>query len=105
SVEQLTPQKGATMLAHFLHQSRRARPSQRPRPTQCRLKVERLEDRNLLSFRVLATLGDPAPGGAGFRINDFEPNAINNQGDVLYGNDLGTTSDPSSFYGEGVILP
>src|SRR5438552_18888533 len=73
----------------------------RPR---CRLEVSRLEDRSPPSFQVLATLGDPAPGGAGFRINDFEPGGLNIHGDVLYGNDLGTTSDPSSFYGEGITL-
>jgi hypothetical protein len=52
----------------------------------------------------LATLGDAVPGGVGFRINDFEPNGLNDRGDVLFGNDLGTTPDPESFYGEGVFL-
>jgi hypothetical protein len=54
-------------------------------------------------FQPLAFLGDPVPG-AGFRINDFEPNGLNNHGEVLFGDDLGTTSDPSSFYGEGIFL-
>src|SRR5256885_1159786 len=53
------------------------------------------------SFTKLATLGDPAhlnapPAGSAFHINDFEPGAINNQGDVVYGTDLGTSADPSS---------
>src|SRR5438876_1306422 len=71
-----------------------------------RLEVELLEDRSLLSTQVLATLGDSValPTGTAFRINDFEPNAINDKGDILFGNDLGTTSDPSSFFGEGVFL-
>jgi hypothetical protein len=52
----------------------------------------------------LATLESPAPGGAGYFINDFEPNGLNNHGDVLFVADLGTTSDPASFYGEGVFM-
>src|SRR5437016_11540892 len=61
------------------------------------------------SFTKLATLGDPAhlnppPAGPAFHINDFEPGAINNRGDVVYGTDLGTSADPSSFFGEGVFL-
>jgi hypothetical protein len=55
------------------------------------------------SFTVLGTLGDSAPGG-GNHINDFEPGAINRLGSVIYGTDLGTTADPSSFFGEGVFL-
>jgi hypothetical protein len=68
------------------------------------LRVEPLEDRSLLSVQVLETLGNPAPGpGApGFLINDFEPNGLNNNGEVLFGADLGTTTDPSSFIGEGI---
>ncbi len=56
--------------------------------------------------QVLTTLGDPAPGPgtAGFFINDFEPGGLNNHGEVLFGADLGTTSDPSSFVGEAVYL-
>ena len=77
-----------------------------PRPPDRRtiLRAERLEDRSLPSynFQPLAYLGEPVPG-AGFRINDFEPNAVNNRGDILFGDDLGTTSDPSSFYGEGIF--
>jgi hypothetical protein len=56
--------------------------------------------------QVLATLGNPAPGpgNPGFLINDFEPNGLNNNGEALFGADLGTTADPSSFVGEGVYL-
>src|SRR5690242_14635387 len=57
------------------------------------------------SFERLASLGEPAPGaGTGFWINDFETGGINNQGDALFGADLGATSDSSTFYGEGVFL-
>src|SRR5215831_9584363 len=82
--------------------SRSARRSPRPR----RLQVEQLEDRSLPSVQVLATLGSPAPGpgAAGFLINDFEPNGLNNKGEALFGADLGTTADPSSFIGEGIYL-
>jgi hypothetical protein len=60
----------------------------------------------LLSVQVLATLGDPAPGpgNPGFLINDFEPGGLTNNGTVIYGADLGTTSDPSSFVGEAIYL-
>jgi hypothetical protein len=56
------------------------------------------------SYQVLATLGEPTPSGVGVRINDFEPGGINNSGDVLFGNDLGKTADPSTFFGEGIFL-
>src|SRR5947209_12924871 len=55
------------------------------------------------SFTLLATLGQPAPGG-GNHINDFEPGALNNRGDVIYGTDLDTSTDPPTFLGEGVFL-
>jgi hypothetical protein len=82
-----------------VRRSRHAGNSRRPR-------VEPLEDRSLPSVQVLATLGQPAPGpgAAGFLINDFEPNGLNNKGEVLFGADLGTTSDPASFIGEGIYL-
>jgi len=84
----------------------RWRAAQKERVARCRLQVERLEDRNLMSFQVLATLGDPVslPTGPAFRINDFEPDAINNKGDIVYGNDLGTANSSSTFFGEGVFL-
>src|SRR6478672_7383992 len=53
------------------------------------------------SFTKLSSIGDPAPGG-GFHTNDFEPGAINNRGDVIYGTDLATSSDAS--FREGVFL-
>jgi hypothetical protein len=74
------------------------------------LLVEPLEDRSLLSggtsYQVLATLGDPValPTGPAFRINDFEPNGLNNKGDFLFGNDLGTANDPATYIGEGIFL-
>jgi hypothetical protein len=70
------------------------------------LQIEKLEDRNLLSFQVLGTLGTQValPTGTAFRINDFEPDAMNNRGDIVYGDDLGTANDPSTFFGEGVFL-
>src|SRR5947208_137757 len=60
-------------------------------------------DRDAYSFTLLATLGEPAPGG-GNHINDFETGAVNNRGDVIYGTDLGTSNDPNTFFGEGVFL-
>ncbi len=92
---------GATMVIEF-YQPSKGRHRQ-PRLSRSRLQVELLESRCLMSFQVLARLGDPV-AGAGFRINDFEPNGLNNRGDVLYGDDLGTANDPSTFYGEGVFL-
>jgi hypothetical protein len=78
----------------------------RPRQTRRRLEVELLEHRCMLSFQVVATLGEQValPTGTAFRINDFEPSAINNQGAILYGDDLGTANDPSTFFGEGIFL-
>jgi hypothetical protein len=76
------------------------------RPDRARLQVELLENRCLLSAQVLATLGTPAPGpgNPGYLINDFEVNGLNNNGTVLFGADLGTANDPSTFVGEGVYL-
>src|SRR5713226_1732141 len=92
------------MRLHFPMRTSR-RPA-RPRRTRCRLEVELLEHRFLLSFQVLVTLGDPValPTGPAFRLNDFEPGGLNNQGDIVYGNDLGTANDPATFFGEGVFL-
>lgn len=39
------------------------------------------------TFSVVATLGDPAPGG-GRHINDLEPGDINSRGDVAFASDL-----------------
>src|SRR5207248_7679443 len=47
------------------------------------------------SFTPIAFLGDPAPGGGNF-INDFEPTAINNRGEVAF------TADVTM--GEGVFV-
>src|SRR6266496_3237998 len=35
------------------------------------------------SFKPIAFLGDPAPGGGNFN-NDFEPSAINNHGEMAF---------------------
>ena len=55
------------------------------------------------SFTKLASLGDSAPAG-GNLINDFEPGTLSNSGDAIYGADIGTSKDPSTFFGEGVFL-
>jgi len=51
-------------------------------------------------FKLVAALGDPLPGGLSF-INDFEPGAINNRGDIFTGADTGIGDE---FQGEGVFL-
>jgi hypothetical protein len=82
-------------------------PTHPRRPRGALLQVERLEDRSLPTVQVLATLGDPAPGPgvAASLVNDFEPAALNNRGDVLYAADLSGLGDPSSgLPGEGVFL-
>jgi hypothetical protein len=76
----------------------------RPKSPVRRLRLEVLEDRSLMSVTVLNTLGNAAPGGIGFHVNDFEPGALNNKGDVFYGTDLGTANDPATTFGEGVFL-
>jgi hypothetical protein len=78
----------------------------RPAPVARPLQVETLEDRCLMTVQVLATLGTPAPGpgSPGFLINDFEPGGLNNKGDVIYGADIGTANDPSTFFGEAIYL-
>jgi len=55
------------------------------------------------SFAKLETLGDKTPSHF-YHINDFEPGGLNNRGDVIYGTDLGTSTDPATFFGEGVFL-
>ncbi len=83
---------------------RRPRVAQRPRP-RCRLEVELLEDRCLLSFsfKPLAFLGDTFPGGAipgagtGQFTFDFEPGGINNKGQVVFGADLSTGGEGTFF--------
>src|SRR5262249_32897628 len=74
----------------------------RPRRARitCPLRVERLEDRSLLSytFQSLAVLGGAAPGPEGGHfVFDFEPGKINNQGLTIFTADLDTG-------GEGVFL-
>jgi hypothetical protein len=51
------------------------------------------------TFSVVATLGDPAPGG-GQHVGDFEPEDINGRGDVAFASDL--LGDNGMFLGEGL---
>lgn len=51
-------------------------------------------------FRVIATLGGPAPGGGTF-VNDFEPGGINDRGEVAF---LADTSTPGPTGGEGGFI-
>jgi hypothetical protein len=53
------------------------------------------------SFRVVAALGDGAPGG-GEHEGDFEPQDINASGSVLFASDL--ADEDGHFAGEGVFL-
>ena len=52
------------------------------------------------SFRVVAKLGDPAPGG-GEHEGDFEPQDINASGTVVFASDL---ENQNGFAGEGVFI-
>ena len=51
------------------------------------------------TFSVVATLGDPAPGGD-LHKGDFEPGDINSRGDVAFVSDLAETDD--NTFGEGL---
>jgi hypothetical protein len=55
------------------------------------------------SLETLAVLGGKTPSGF-YHINDYEPGGLNNRGDAIYGTDVGTSSDPSTFIGEGAFL-
>src|SRR5262249_19874377 len=86
----------------FRSRTRSRKHSTHPRRarTTCPLRVERLEDRSLLSytFQSLALLNSPAPGPEGGHfINDFEAGQLNNNGQVIFTADLDTG-------GEGVFL-
>jgi hypothetical protein len=79
----------------------------RPRRARatCPLRAEVLEDRSLLSvnFRALAFLGDPAPGPRHLTHTfDWEPGAINNRGQIVFGSDLADSTGTN--IGEGVFL-
>jgi hypothetical protein len=50
------------------------------------------------TFKLIATLGDPTPGGGPF-VNDFEPGGLNSQGDMAFGADVDVSGG-----GEGVFL-
>jgi hypothetical protein len=49
------------------------------------------------SFKVIATIGSPAPGGGTFA-NDFEPTALNNLGQLAF------TAEPDVLGEEGIFL-
>jgi hypothetical protein len=51
-------------------------------------------------FSELAALGDPAPGGGSF-MNDFEPSAINDSGQVAFTADLDPAGDEGVFVADG----
>jgi hypothetical protein len=52
------------------------------------------------TFREVAELGNPAPGGGTFT-NDFEPSAINNSGQVPFTADIDTSGDEGVFLASG----
>ncbi len=54
------------------------------------------------TFRVVATIGDPAPGGGAFT-NDFEPSALNNRGELAFTADLAGPGHQGQFE-EGLFL-
>src|SRR5437016_6307698 len=54
------------------------------------------------AFRVVTTLGDPAPGGGAFTA-DFEPSALNNRGQLAFTADLAVPGDQGEFH-EGLFL-
>lgn len=72
-----------------------------PAAIHCGIGLEQGEGASPTSgyvFKVLARLGDPAPGPqAGTFANDFEPGGLNSHGDVAFGADASTG-------GEGVFL-
>ncbi len=78
--------------------------------TPCLLRVEVLEERSLLSFsfQPLGYLGDPAPGpGHLTHTFDWEPGAINNRGQIVFGSDLSPIRGDATGaddIGEGVFL-
>src|SRR5260370_35997542 len=53
-------------------------------------------DDHAYTFRVVATIGDPAPGGGAFT-TDFEPTALNNRGQLAFTADLAVPGDGESF--------
>ena len=94
------------LLSLSRHSGKRARRA-------CPPRVELLEDRSLLSgtFQALAFLGGPAPGaGSGGSLThtfDWEPGAINDRGQMVFGSDLSPVrgdATGSDDVGEGVFL-
>ncbi|HXJ56813.1 MAG TPA: choice-of-anchor tandem repeat NxxGxxAF-containing protein, partial [Verrucomicrobiae bacterium] len=54
------------------------------------------------TFKVVAAVGDPAPGGGAFT-TDFEPSALNNRGQLAFTADLAVPGEPEQFH-EGLFL-
>ncbi len=98
--------------SHSRHPGRRVPRPRRAGPA-CRPGVERLEDRCLLSgtFQAVGYLGDPAPGsGTGGALThsfDWEPGALNDRGQMVFGSDMSPTPGDAAGatdVGEGVFL-
>ncbi len=49
------------------------------------------------TFKVITTIGSPAPGGGAF-VNDFEPTGLNNRGQLAF------TAEPDVPFEEGIFL-
>src|SRR5262249_28242810 len=57
------------------------------------------------TFKAVAVIGDPAPGGSKFT-NDFEPSRLNNRGDLAFTTDLTDQQQEGVFLATGgQILP
>ena len=54
------------------------------------------------TFKVITTIGSAAPGGGAF-VNDFEPSALNNRGQLAFTADLAVSGDQGEFH-EGLFL-
>src|SRR5207244_10846218 len=58
------------------------------------LRTPLLADHISYSFTKVATLGDPAPGPeGGMHVGDFEPDNINDEGEVAFVSDLSTGNE------------
>jgi hypothetical protein len=77
------------------------------------MRLEVLEDRSLpsVNFQALGFLGDPAPGaGSGGSLThsfDWEPGALNNRGQMVFGSDLSPVpgdATGANDVGEGVFV-
>src|SRR5262245_29797660 len=56
-------------------------------------------------FDLLASVGDPIPGDPGVNyVNDFEPGALNNNGDLAFGADVSTGGEGIFFRRNGEVV-